>query len=141
MPQLFNNYEAAERRRNILPFGLLWGDISWIGDNEPIPGTATITYASSIAINTATAQNQLITLTGDLTITSILMDGATPPTPTLLRLRFKQDGTGGWRVLFPTSVALYPGFEIDPAPLAATVLNLIYLAGRFECATPMAINP
>ncbi len=143
MSQQFRNFEASERRRNMIPFGLFPSgeDLSWIGSMDYIPGTATVAYSTPLAINAATAQSQIITLTGDLNITSILYNGSTPTEPTALRLEFRQDATGGRLVTFPAELALYPGFQISLDPDARTILNLIYLDDRWEPSVPPVINP
>lgn len=134
----FLNYEASERRRNIIPFGLLPSDanLSWIADTEQIPTYAVLTYAPSIAINTATAQTQIVTLTGHLDITSILKNGGAPDNPTILALEFIQDSTGGWQVFWPSTVALNPAWQVGLAPNQRTVVNLLWAGSRWECWTP-----
>lgn len=141
MPQPFRNYEAAERRRNLIPFCLFSqdADISWIFDTEPTPEVLLVAYSASLIINASSAQIQVITLTGDLDITAITYSSSLP---VLLQLVFKQDSAGGHLVTFPTSVALYPGFQISLAPNTNTTLNLISMvAGRWETSTPPVIGP
>ncbi len=136
------SFEAAERRRNIIPFYLLpagW-DLSWIADSPPIPDTAVITFASPLTIDAATAQIQTVTLTGDLDIIAIDYDGGTAPNPTICTLIFAQDATGGWLVTFPDEVAVWPGYQVDLTPLARTILNLVWLGDRWEPVTPPVIN-
>jgi len=139
----FYNMQAAERRRNMIPFSMFpaGADLSWIADNEPIPGTSVLSFATTMAIDAADAQNQVIVLTDDLYISSVTYDGGTPVVATPLRLVFKQDGTGGHTVIFPASVAIPVGFQISLEPNTNTILNLIYLDSRWECATPTVINP
>lgn len=134
----FLNYEAADRRRNLIPFGLLpaASDLSWISDTQPAPTYLTLSYTPTIAINCAAAQVQVVTLTGDLEITSILKNGGTPDNPTILALEFIQDGTGGHVVVFPATVALDAGYQIGLAPNQRTVMNLLWAGSRWECWTP-----
>ena len=139
----FYNMQAAERRRNMIPFSMFaaGSDLSWIADNEPIPGTLILTYTSTMRIDAANAQTQIIPLTGDLYINEITYAGGEPVAPTLLRLVFKQDATGGHTVIFPADVAIPAGFEISLVPNTNTIMNLIYLDARWECASPTVINP
>ena len=141
MPQPFRNYEAAERRRNLIPFCLFQqdADISWIADTDPIPDVLQVSYSASIVIDAAEAQIQVITLTGDLDITSITYSGSLPA---LLQLVFKQDSVGGHLVTFPASVALYPSFQISLAPNTNTTLNLLSMVtARWETSAPPVIGP
>ncbi len=139
----FYNMQAAERRRNMIPFSMFCAgsDLSWIADNEPIPGTLILTYTATMRIDAANAQTQVIPLTGDLYINEITYAGGDPVAPTLLRLVFKQDSVGGHRAIFPDNVAIPAGFEISLVPNTNTIMNLIYLDARWECASPTVINP
>ncbi len=139
----FYNMQAAERRRNMIPFSMFaaGSDLSWIADNAEIPGTAVITFSTTMALDAAAAQNQVIVLTDDMRITAINYDGGTPVAPTLLRIVFKQDSAGGHTVIFPDNVAIPAGFQISLVPNTNTIMNLIYLDARWECASPTVINP
>ena len=139
----FFNYEAADRRGNIIPFGLLPANsnLSWIQDSFPVPQTTALTYAASVAIDVTTAQIRYVTLTGDMDITAITYGGsATIPAPSLLSLIINQDSVGGHIVTLPASVVLNIEFQINLTPYGETVLNLIYFGTHWELMNPPSFN-
>lgn len=145
MGQQVKNFTAADRKRNLIAFGLLpFGtDLSWIADNtqSPLPST-TVAYAPSPNFEISTGQIQIMTLTGNVVSSSITYLGSpTPLSGAQIILKVVQDGTGGWLFVLPANVKVYPSFQIDTTPNTATVMNLFYSGTAWEFAAPPVIYP
>ena len=140
MPLLFKNFLSASRKRNLARFGLIptSQDISWIDNAPSDPLTfATVAYSATPAFDAAAGQVLTITLTADVTSSSINFAGSsTIPTGTPLLVRILQDGTGGHAFTFPTNLLIDPQFTVDSRANYLTALPLIYNGSRWECSAP-----
>jgi hypothetical protein len=128
VPLNFKNFLAADRKRNAARFGLFRPDqdLSWI-DNQPAdPLTlATVNYSATPAFDTSLGQILTITLTGDVTSSSInFSGGANVPVGLQVFLRIVQDATGGRTFALPANLIVDQGFAIDLGANRATVLPI-----------------
>lgn len=121
-------FEAALRKSSLIPFGMFSpGDnLGFIAGTLPSSAvTATVVYAAALVIDVATAEIFRITLTGNVTSTTLNYGGGTTiPDGQLVELRFIQDATGNRTLVFPTNLQLDTGFAIDPRASRASVFNL-----------------
>jgi hypothetical protein len=142
---IFNNFTAADRKRNLKAFGMIpvGQDISWIANNPEPLTTANVTFSATPIFEVTNGSVQNITLTGDVTSSQITYLGSTAGTPdgTRLTLRICQDGTGGRLFRWPSTLRLDTYFIVDPTANYCTVLDLQYVFGssKWECvAAPVS---
>lgn len=125
------NFMAANRKRNLVDFGLLPpGDYSWIKDNDTVSFSPyAVTFSATPVFELINGNDQRITLTGDMTSSTITRIGSTTAIDqgTQIFLRFIQDGTGGRIVKMPTNVRQASGISF---PTDANTMLTFYLEFR-----------
>ena len=143
---LFKNFEAASRKRNLIPFGLFrYGtNIDWIADTVNNTQTAsTAAYGSTVTFNWDQATIWQVTLTGDVQ-TSLIYNASSPTnfaTGDQIILKIIQDSTGYHGFTFPSTLRRVTGYAIDPTPGNITTLFLVWRSGGWDFLTPPVVGP
>ena len=104
-----------------------------------IPGAGTVftqasqAFASSLAIDTSVADIITVILTGSVTSMTLNYGGSsTIPTGQRFWLRFVQNATGGWTVVFPPNLHFDQNFAVDPGANRITILPMRYNGANWE---------
>ena len=138
---LLRNYEAANRKRNMIDFGMFpdGTDLSWIRNNPDAQDTIVIAFSTTPTFDGADGDIQSFIMTADVT-SSIFQWGGNPSPAegSTLSIRLIQDATGGWRFTFPSNCRLNPQYSIDAS--ATTILHFMFLDGMWEPISPPVIN-
>ncbi len=139
------NFTLADRKRNLVGFFMVPPayDLSWIentvdtggGGGTTVPYTQP--YSATPAFASANGSPQTITLTGD--VTSSTLTGGTEGSRLLLRI--VQDSLGLHAFNFPTNIRLDPGYAISPIGNTATILDLEYVNAKWEPVAPPVVVP
>lgn len=132
---LFKNFMAASRKRNLARFGLFWNiqDTSWIDDAPMEPATeVSAIYNSVMVIDTSTGDVITVTLTGNVTSTTLNYDGGAPTTGTTVTLRIVENATGGWTFALPANLQTDQGFGIDTGANRVTLLPIRFQTDHWE---------
>lgn len=128
---LLQNFLAAKRKRNLIRFALypVNQDVSWIDDNPLTQFTyVSVTYASSMNIDTSLADIVVITLTGNVSASAFNYNGGTPPDGVRVFVKIVQDAAGNHTFAFPANLPVPQNFAVDDRPLYATLLPIQYVA-------------
>jgi len=142
----YKNFLAASSKRNMVSFGLFPStrDLTWIADNDPIttPNPVTVTYSATPVFELANGLDQYITLTGDVTSSTIVMNGgSTIDDGTQVWLHIIQDATGGRIFNFPTTVRNPANHFIGSDANTITSMLLEYRNSGFDFITPPVEGP
>jgi hypothetical protein len=148
MSQEFRNFLAAERLRNLIPFGLLRADnpVGWIADN---PSTTTftshtVTFTTTPAFDASTGFDQRIVLTADAVAQPIKYLGLTTvPAGIALSIRIEQDAVGGHVFTLPANLLVDVVYKISLDPSTVTRFDLVSNSTlqMWECLAPPVIYP
>jgi len=123
------NFESALRKPLLVPFGLFnaqdnLGFIASISQSSQLT-TFSASYASSLILDTSSADVITVLLTGNVaSLTLTYVGSSSIPTGQRVWLRLLQDSTGGRTVSLPASLLADSGFAIDPTANRATVLPI-----------------
>lgn len=103
---------------------------------------STVTYASTVTIDTSTADVFTITLTGDLSGITFNYSGGAIPTGRTIYLRLIQDSTGGKHLFALNSLGLFdPSYDVYQSANWASDLPLIYNGSQWEFAATPVVFP
>ena len=148
MAMLFRNFTAAERKRNLLPFGLLRPDngIAWIDDNpENEPFTSyPVPFSATPVFEVTNGYEQKITLTANVTASSITYHGlSTVPDGKALTIRIKQDSSGQHTFALPPNLVVDPEYTISLDANTVTRFDLVSNSAdqKWEFLAPPVIYP
>lgn len=133
-------FEAGLRKPSLISFGLFspndnLGFIASVNTNSVL-STATVTFASTLVIDTSTAQIITVILTADVASCTLNYAGSTAPTGLQVYLRIVQNSTGGWTFVLPTNLLLDTGYTVDPGASRVTVLPIEWNGTKWECFAP-----
>ena len=123
------NFQAAERKPMLIPFGLFnpQDNLSFIASvsSGSQLTQATVSYASALVIDVSVADVISVTLTGNVASMTLDYTGvSTIPTGQRLWIRLVQDATGGRTVALPSNLICDSGFAVDHGASRATVLPI-----------------
>jgi hypothetical protein len=116
---LFKNFEAASRKHNMAAFGMFPADkdIDWIADSGYSPTPVTVAYSATPVFDLAYGNVQRITLTGDVTSSTFVLNGGLSfPDGYQFYLRILQDSTGSRLFTFPDNVRNPANFLVGQDP-------------------------
>jgi hypothetical protein len=134
MPLTFKNFKAASRKRNLARFNLFRSDqdLSWI-DNAPSDPQqfAAVTYSATPVFDATLGTVLTITLTGNVTSSSIAY-GSAPPDGQQVYIRIVQDAVGGRTFTLPSDVLADSSFSIDTRANYASILPLEWNGAAWE---------
>lgn len=139
MSLLFRNFRAASSKRNMARFGLFRPDqdLSWI-DNAPQDTLqiSSVAYSATPAFDASLGQILTITLTGDVTASSLNYAGsASIPVGTKVELRITQDATGNHAFVLPPDLVIDQLYAIDPGAGRTSVLCIERVGNQWVFAT------
>lgn len=128
-------FASALRKPGLIPFGtFVAADAAWLVNIADMPGGggsggrllsfATVPWATNLVIDVSAADVISVTLSANVTSSSLNFSGGTPPLGQQVQLRIIQNGVGAWTFAFPSDVSLDPSFVIDPGPNQVTIMNL-----------------
>jgi hypothetical protein len=142
-------FASALRKPGLIPFGTFnAADAAWLDNITDMPGGssggdllsfATVPWAASLTVDVSVADVISVTLSGNVTSSSLNFSGGTPPLGQQVEWRIIQNGVGAWTFAFPPNVVLDPSFVIDPDANSVTVLNLVW-NGSAWLATSVAFS-
>lgn len=135
MSLLFKSFEAASRKRNMAGFGMFPADrdLSWIANATESPNPVVVAYSATPNFDLSDGQIQRITLSGDVTSSTITLDGGTSiPDGTQFYLRVLQNATGGYLFTFPDNVRNPINQIVGTDPNTMTSLFLEYRSGGWD---------
>lgn len=98
-----------------------------------------VTYSATPEFDVSQGNWFFITLTGNVTSSTITFGDATPYNGQQIEIRIKQDGTGGHTFVLPVDVLGARNSYIDAAANTTTVLQLGYYGGQWLCRNVITI--
>lgn len=133
----FKNFEAASRKRNIVPFGLLTGSVAWIEDNVALPSASTVAFSSTPVFDVLNGAYQMITLTGDIAPVFKYAGSVNGTTGATMTIRFEMSG-GPWNVIWPPNFNAWAGFQLGET---VTIITVWWNGTAWEGTVPPVENP
>ncbi len=141
----FKNFEAASRKRNMIPFGMfpLGTDLDWIQNaSEVSNSTQVASYGTTVTFDYNQANSWSVTLTGDVVTVLITNAGSTTDFTdgNLMILQVIQNSTGGWNFPLPSTVRKYSNYAVSALPSTITTIYLQWRSSAWDIITPPMVG-
>ncbi len=137
MESQVRSFAAASRKRNIIAFGLLAGNLDWIEDNPTIPGVYPVPFATAPIFDAVNGLYQMMTVTADFAPVFRYAGSATGTVGAQMVLRFEMSG-GPWLASWPSNFNVEPGYQLSDT---VTIFTVWWNGDAWEMSTPPVVNP